>query len=53
MVRDDGVGFDPAGRRAGLGLANLSTRASSLGGIAEITSSPGQGTTVEVKLPLS
>jgi signal transduction histidine kinase len=53
MVRDDGMGFDPAGRRAGLGLANLSTRASSLGGIAEITSSPGQGTTVEVKLPLS
>jgi NarL family two-component system sensor histidine kinase LiaS len=53
MVRDDGLGFDPAARRAGLGLANLSARASNLGGIVEITSSPGRGTTVEVKLPLS
>ncbi|HSJ85561.1 MAG TPA: GAF domain-containing sensor histidine kinase [Acidimicrobiia bacterium] len=53
MVRDDGSGFDPAARRAGLGLANLSARASKLGGMAEITSSPGRGTTVEVKLPLS
>jgi len=33
-------------------LENLRTRASDLGGYTEITSAPGEGTTVEVSLPL-
>ena len=53
VVRDNGVGFDPGLAHAGLGLANLSARATSLGGIAEVTSVLGRGTTVEVRLPLS
>ncbi|HEX6147131.1 MAG TPA: GAF domain-containing sensor histidine kinase [Acidimicrobiia bacterium] len=53
VIRDNGVGFDPALAHAGLGLANLTARASNLGGVAEITSEPGRGTTVEVRLPLS
>jgi signal transduction histidine kinase len=48
---DDGVGFDLEADTGGLGLANLGTRASGLGGYIEITSNGG-GTTVEVSLPL-
>jgi signal transduction histidine kinase len=53
LVRDDGRGFDPGAVRDGMGLSNLSARASRLGGSAEISTAPGAGTTVEVQLPLS
>jgi len=48
-VSDDGVGFDPdarsiAGRR--LGLVSMRERIEKAGGTFEITSAPGQGTTV-------
>lgn len=57
-VTDDGVGFDPgqprhAGRdRPGLGLMSMHERAALHGGRTQITSSPGQGTTVRTRLPL-
>ncbi len=53
VVRDDGSGFDPDDTNPGMGLANLSARAGTHGGSADISSSPGSGTTVEVRLPLS
>ncbi len=49
---DDGVGFDVEAATHGLGLENLRTRASGLGGYTDITSASGHGTTVEVLLPL-
>jgi signal transduction histidine kinase len=58
VVRDDGIGFDPASLedRAGpeptLGLMGIKERAFLAGGRARIISSPGKGTTVEVCLPL-
>ncbi|MDP9145247.1 MAG: GAF domain-containing sensor histidine kinase [Actinomycetota bacterium] len=53
VVRDDGSGFDPDVTHPGMGLANLSARAGTHGGTADISSSLGSGTTVEVRLPLS
>ncbi|MGH8950513.1 MAG: GAF domain-containing protein [Acidimicrobiia bacterium] len=53
LVRDDGVGFDQEAPPSGMGLANLAARAAILGGVAEIVSTPGSGTTVEVRLPLN
>jgi len=53
QVRDDGCGFDPSQRQAGLGIAGMRERAALLGGNVTITSQPGQGTTVGVCLPLS
>jgi NarL family two-component system sensor histidine kinase LiaS len=53
LVRDDGRGFDPGAVREGMGLSNLSARASRLGGSADISTASGAGTTVEVQLPLS
>jgi signal transduction histidine kinase len=51
-VDDDGRGFDPE-RVAGTGhgLGNLRERAAALGGRAEISSVPGQGTTVRATIP--
>jgi signal transduction histidine kinase len=50
-VDDDGRGFDPAQPGAGHGLRNLRERATALGGRAEVTSAPGEGTRVRVTIP--
>jgi two-component system sensor histidine kinase UhpB len=52
QVRDDGCGFDPSTSHAGLGIPGMRERATLLGGTITIRSAPGQGTTVEVILPL-
>jgi two-component system, NarL family, sensor histidine kinase DevS len=51
-VSDNGVGFDRAESSTGMGLANLTARAASLGGDAEVRSDKGSGSTVEVRLPI-
>ncbi len=50
-VDDDGRGFDPDVAAGGHGLPNLRERAAALGGQAEISSTPGQGTTVRATIP--
>ncbi|HEX6677244.1 MAG TPA: GAF domain-containing sensor histidine kinase [Actinomycetes bacterium] len=51
-VDDDGRGFDPDRVTGeGHGLPNLRQRAAALGGRAELSSVPGQGTTVRVTVP--
>ncbi len=50
LVRDNGVGgADPS---AGSGLVGLSDRVEAVGGRIEITSPPGQGTSLRVTIPL-
>ncbi|MBX3001843.1 MAG: GAF domain-containing sensor histidine kinase [Caldilineaceae bacterium] len=51
VVSDDGAGL-PDHRRAGVGLASMRERVDELGGAFAISSPPGQGTRVEVSLPL-
>ncbi len=51
-VTDDGVGFDPSAVRDGLGLELIAARTADLDGQWDITSAPGQGTTVTVTVPL-
>lgn len=50
-VADDGRGFADGGS-AGVGLSSMRERAEELGGSLEVTSMPGQGTTVTALLPL-
>ena len=55
-VSDDGVGFDPAAsapREDCFGLDGMAERARSAGGTLTVVSSPGRGTTVTTRLPLS
>lgn len=54
-VTDNGRGFDARRQRSkssGSGLGNLRTRAELLGGTLKISSEPGRGTRVLVKLPV-
>jgi signal transduction histidine kinase len=56
-VRDDGVGFDASDaarllREGHFGLAGMRERASLVGGTVEAQSQPGQGTTIEARLPV-
>ncbi|WP_307804762.1 sensor histidine kinase [Streptomyces sp. VRA16 Mangrove soil] len=51
VVRDTGPGFDPAEATDGFGLRGLRARAAEVGGTATVTSAPGAGTTVTVRLP--
>jgi PAS domain S-box-containing protein len=43
IIKDDGVGFDPAEKSNGVGLINIKTRASLLNGKMSIISAPGKG----------
>ncbi|HEV2231128.1 MAG TPA: GAF domain-containing sensor histidine kinase [Thermoplasmata archaeon] len=53
-VDDDGTGFDLAAalESGGMGLGNLRSRAGAIGGALDITSAPGEGSTIRVTLPL-
>ncbi len=48
-IRDDGLGFDPAGKFPGhLGLRSMRERAEKIGGVFRLDSVPGQGTFLQV-----
>jgi signal transduction histidine kinase len=49
-VSDDGSGFDTGAQADGFGLTSMRDRATSVGGDLRISSVPGRGTEVEVKL---
>jgi signal transduction histidine kinase len=51
-VRDDGRGFDTGTTFPGhLGLRSMRERAASVGGVITISSAPGQGTEVTIRVP--
>jgi len=58
IIEDDGRGFDVEkvrasyDQRGSFGLLNIEERASLMGGVAEVTSTPGKGTRWKVIVPL-
>jgi PAS domain S-box-containing protein len=57
IIRDDGIGFDPAalrgkGSEVRLGLMGMRERALIVGGTIEFVSAPGKGTEVRARFPL-
>lgn len=52
---DDGIGFDPAylqgGRSNGLGLKNIQVRVQLMKGTIKITTKPGKGVTIDIRVP--
>ncbi len=54
LVRDDGVGFDPgqlcAGQRPHFGLGTMRERAEAIGAEFKLSSQPGAGTSIRVRL---
>ena len=51
-VADNGVGFDVSRHRKGVGITNIISRAELFNGSVEIQSSPGEGCTLSVGLPM-
>lgn len=52
LVSDNGIGYEPKKRMKGIGLMNITSRAEVHNGKVEITSSPGNGCTLKVSIPL-
>jgi signal transduction histidine kinase len=53
-IQDNGEGFAvPEASQSGFGLTGMQARGERIGGIVSIASTPGAGTTVEVRVPLS
>jgi ligand-binding sensor domain-containing protein/two-component sensor histidine kinase len=51
-LKDDGRGFKATNASAGHGLESIRRRAEKLGGQLEVTSNPGEGTTITLQAPL-
>ena len=52
-ISDDGVGFDVRGDFPGhMGLRSMHERAARLGGMLEVSSSPGKGTCIRARIPI-
>ena len=52
-ITDNGSGFDVAKVKKGMGLVNIYSRAEHVGGTVDIISSPGNGCTIKIEVPLS
>jgi signal transduction histidine kinase len=52
-IKDDGQGFNEGAVKTGNGLRNLRERAKEMNGTVTLKSVPGQGTEVELLLPLA
>ena len=51
-IQDDGTGFDDlVGKSTGIGLIGMKERVQILGGAFNLTTAPGEGTLVEVRIP--
>jgi two-component system, NarL family, sensor histidine kinase UhpB len=50
-VSDDARGFDPAVAQGGVALVGMRERVEALGGQIEVSSRPGNGTKVTVRVP--
>ncbi|WEK55157.1 MAG: sensor histidine kinase [Candidatus Cohnella colombiensis] len=52
-IRDNGVGFDPLQKKhSSYGMTNMEERVTELGGSFNITSAPGKGTRIEIRVPI-
>ena len=51
-IEDDGRGFDVKGVNSGLGLRSMQSRTDFLGGQIHLESTPGDGTVIEVQIPI-
>jgi signal transduction histidine kinase len=49
-IQDDGRGFQPADHGNGNGLKNIRQRFDDMGGICVVSSDPGHGTSIQMRL---
>lgn len=51
-IEDNGRGFDTSKNASGIGLQNIKVRTESLNGTIEISSQPGSGTNIMIRIPI-
>ncbi|HEY5688254.1 MAG TPA: ATP-binding protein, partial [Yeosuana sp.] len=51
-ITDDGSGFDVNKAKSGIGLKNINSRVNEINGEIRINSKKGEGTTVEIQVPI-
>jgi two-component system sensor histidine kinase UhpB len=51
-IADDGVGFDATAKNRGIGLKNIQSRVEFYSGTMDVVSSPGNGCTLNISIPL-
>jgi signal transduction histidine kinase len=51
-ICDNGIGFNPKEKRAGVGLTNIYNRVESYNGTVDIKSAPGEGCNLQLRIPL-
>ena len=51
-ISDDGIGFDTANYKKGLGISNIRNRAGLFNGKVEIDAAPGKGCALSVIIPI-
>ena len=52
VIQDDGVGFDPASARSGMGILGMEERVRELGGTLKIGSEDSKGTLLRIEIPV-
>jgi signal transduction histidine kinase len=53
IIRDNGIGFDSRQTHRGIGLSNIFERTRFYNGTADIHTSPGDGCTLAIKMPIA
>ena len=53
LIEDDGIGFDTAVKKTGIGHINMNNRINDLNGKIVLTSQVGKGTTIEIIVDIS
>jgi signal transduction histidine kinase len=51
-IADDGIGFEVNGKKKGIGLQNMLSRANECEGVFDIKSKKGKGTTITISVPI-
>lgn len=52
VIKDDGIGFDPARHTGGTGILGMRERTIAAGGEFSLDSAPGQGVSISIRLPV-
>jgi signal transduction histidine kinase len=51
-IIDDGVGYDSSKQKEGIGLKNIKSRVSAIGGKQKINTQINKGTTINIEIPI-
>lgn len=51
LIQDNGIGFNREQKKSGIGLSNITSRVNTFNGTCRITTAPGKGCRLEIRIP--